>query len=104
MKKSDLQKLTQKIMDNIGNQAIISETLTEIINANDQTEGELVSLTETNKTLTEDNSSLLKVNNKLFTQLGSQYNDDTNKDEEQEEEQENEEEELPSIDDIVKEF
>lgn len=104
MKKSDLQKLTQKIMDNIGNQAIISETLTEIINANDQTEGELVTLTETNKTLTEDNSSLLKVNNKLFTQLGSQYNDDSSKDEEQEEEEENEGDELPSIDDVLNEI
>lgn len=104
MNKSELQKLTQKIMDNIGNQAIISETLTEIINANDQTEGELISLTETNKTLTEDNSSLLKVNNKLFTQLGSQYNDISKDEEQEEEEEENEGDELPSIDDVLNEI
>lgn len=101
MDKTTLNNYIKLIMENIGDQGKISEILTDITNENNNTENRLLELTENNNTLTNYNQSLVKANNKLLVQLGSQNTDDESENEE--EEPKDKFEDLPDLDDLVKE-
>ena len=101
MDKTTLNNYIKLIMENIGDQGKISEILTDITNENNNTENKLLELTENNNTLTNYNQSLVKANNKLLVQLGSQNTDD--EPENEEEEPKDKFEDLPDIEDLVKE-
>lgn len=103
MDKTTLNNYIKLIMENIGDQGKISEILTDITNENNNTENKLLELTENNNTLTNYNQSLVKANNKLLVQLGSQNTDDEPENEEKEEEPKDKFEDLPDIEDLVKE-
>lgn len=104
MDKTTLNNYIKLIMENIGDQGKISEILTDITNENNNTENKLLELTENNNTLTNYNQSLVKANNKLLVQLGSQNTDvEPENEEEEEEEPKDKFEDLPDIEDLVKE-